>query len=391
MNSAIIPDNEKNRLKDLYGTELLDTPHEQEFDDIVKLASEICEMPISLISLVDANRQWFKARIGIDVDETDRDISFCSHAILQDNIFEVPDASQDARFNDNPLVLNDPSIRYYAGVPLVTGSGNRLGTLCVIDKVPRMLTEKQKFGLKVLADNVIKIAELRIRNKHLNYLTQTQKRIISILAHDVRNPLASIKSVIEFRKSDMLDEAEAAQMMDMVSLQLDSTIDMIENVVNWGEMQLKFDKFSFEEFNMYQLVARIAGSETLNTYAKHNAIINNIDKELIMRSDKRVVEFILRNLLSNATKFTENGTITISAQKQGAYTAIQIKDTGVGMPAEKATQLFTGSGNTTTAGTKNEKGNGLGLMLVKEFVDRLGGTISAESKPGEGACFKVVI
>ncbi|RYZ98175.1 MAG: GAF domain-containing protein, partial [Sphingobacteriaceae bacterium] len=228
MAAANIPANEESRLQDLYKTELLDTPHEKEFDDIVKLASDLCNMPISLISLVDANRQWFKARIGLDVDETDRDISFCSHAILQDDVFEVSDATLDTRFNENPLVTEDPSIRYYAGVPLVTSLGNRLGTLCVIDKIPRHLTEKQKFGLKVLADNVIKIAELRIKNKHLNYLTQTQKRIISILAHDVRNPLSSIKSVIEFRKTDMLDEEEASQMMDMVSLQLDSTIDMIE-------------------------------------------------------------------------------------------------------------------------------------------------------------------
>ncbi|RCH54123.1 histidine kinase [Mucilaginibacter hurinus] len=390
MSAATIPTNEQTRLRDLYGTEMLDTPHEKEFDDIVKLASEICEMPISLISLVDANRQWFKARIGIDVDETDRDISFCSHAILQDNIFEVPDATQDNRFQDNPLVLEDPSIRYYAGVPLVTSQGNRLGTLCVIDRIPRHLNEKQKFGLKVLADNVIKIAELRIKNKHLNYLTQTQKRIISILAHDVRNPLSSIKSVIEFRKSDMLDEAEASQMMDMVSLQLDSTIDMIENVVNWGEMQLKFDKFNFENIDLHDLVARIAGSETLNTHAKQNAIINNINPDLRIRADRRIIEFILRNLMSNANKFTENGTITLSAENDGRYTKIKIKDTGVGMPEQKAAQLFSGTGNTTTAGTKNEKGNGLGLMLVKEFVDRIGGSISVTSKPGEGTCFEIV-
>ena len=391
MDIARLPDNEALRLRDLYNTELLDTPHEKEFDDIVKLASELCQMPISLISLVDANRQWFKARVGLDVDETNRDISFCSHAILQDNLFEIPDASLDSRFNDNPLVLENPAIRYYAGVPLVTTGGNRLGTLCVIDRIPRNLSEKQKFGLKVLADNVIKIAELRIKNRHLNYLTQTQKRIISILAHDVRNPLSSIKSVIEFRQSDILDETEAQQMMDTISLQLDSTIDMIENVVNWGEMQLKFDKFSFEDIWVNDLVNRITGSEALNTHAKRNTIINSVDVRLIMRTDRRVLEFILRNLLSNANKFTENGTITLSAVKDGEFAVISICDTGVGMPEEKAARLFDGTGNSTTLGTKNEKGNGLGLMLVKEFVDRMNGNISAQSQPGKGTCFKIVL
>ncbi|MCC8409857.1 GAF domain-containing sensor histidine kinase [Mucilaginibacter sp. UR6-1] len=391
MNTAQLPANELSRLEALYKTELLDTPQEQEFDDIVRLASDLCNMPISLISLVDANRQWFKARVGLDATETSRDISFCSHAILQDNIFEIPDARQDDRFFDNPLVTHDPSIRYYAGVPLVTSTGSRLGTLCVIDRVPRHLNERQRFALKVLADNVIKVAELRIKNKHLNYLTQTQKRIISILAHDVRNPLASLKSVIEFRNNDLLDEAETSSMMGSISLQLDSTIDMIENVVNWGEMQLKFDKFNYDNIDLSDLVQRIVGSQVLNNRDKGNTLVNAVDKEFIVNTDKRVLEFILRNLMSNANKFTENGTITISAVRDGKQTEIKVTDTGVGMLEGKAEQLFNGTENGTTQGTQNEKGNGLGLLLVKEFVDRMNGSISAHSKQGEGACFKIVL
>lgn len=391
MNIAQLPANEMSRLEALYNTELLDSPCEQEFDDIVRLASELCSMPISLISLVDANRQWFKARVGLEATETHRDISFCSHAILQDNIFEIPDARQDNRFFDNPLVTHDPSIRYYAGVPLVTSTGDRLGTLCVIDRIPRHLNERQRFALKVLADNVIKVAELRIKNKHLNYLTQTQKRIISILAHDVRNPLASLKSVIEFRNSDLLDEAETNSMMGSISLQLDSTIDMIENVVNWGEMQLKFDKFNYDNIELNDLVRRIIGSQVLNNRDKGNTIVNAIDQDFIINTDKRVLEFILRNLMSNANKFTENGTITISAAKEDTQTEIKVTDTGVGMPASKAEQLFKGNGNESTHGTQQERGNGLGLLLVKEFIDRMNGSISVTSSPGEGSCFKVVL
>ncbi len=348
-------------------------------------------MPISLISLVDANRQWFKARVGIEVDETNRDVSFCSHAILQDNIFEVPDASKDDRFSDNPLVTENPQMRYYAGVPLITSSGSRLGTLCVIDRIPRHLTEKQKFALQVLADNVIKIAELRIRNKHLNYLTQTQKRIISILAHDVRSPLTSLKSVIEFRNSDLLNEEEAANMMGSISLQLDSTLDMIENVVDWGEMQMKFDKFNYEDIALHDLVQRISGAEVLSSATKKNIFINNVDHDLILKSDRRVIEFILRNLLNNANKFTEGGSIIVIAAKNGNQTIIRVQDSGVGMLAEKAERLFDGTANITTYGTKHEKGNGIGLMLVKEFVDRLNGTIYAESSPGNGTSFTIIL
>src|ERR1700710_2513256 len=124
---AKIPENENKRLQDLYDSHLLDSPQESEFDEIVKFASALCNTPISLISLVDANRQWFKARVGLNASETNRDISFCSHAILQDQLFEVHDTLEDERFSNNPLVLEDPSIRFYAGMPLVTSSGSRLG------------------------------------------------------------------------------------------------------------------------------------------------------------------------------------------------------------------------------------------------------------------------
>src|ERR1700753_1371320 len=120
MISAPIPQNENARLQDLQQSGLLDSPQEEEFDEIVKFASQLCNMPISLISLVDSNRQWFKARVGLEATETNRDVSFCSHAILADQLFEVKDTLKDIRFIDNPLVSDDPSIRFYAGMPLIT-------------------------------------------------------------------------------------------------------------------------------------------------------------------------------------------------------------------------------------------------------------------------------
>jgi len=385
------PANESKRLQDVYRTQLLDTPEEKEFDEIVQLASDLCNTPISLITLLDTERQWFKAKVGLDASETSREVSFCGHAILQNEIFEVPDALKDIRFSDNPLVTDGPEIRFYAGMPLVTESGSRLGTLCVIDTTPRVLTERQRFALKVLASNVIKVAELRSKNRQLHHLTENQKRIISIVAHDVRNPLAAIKSVIDLKKDDFIDEQTAAEMLSLVSVQLDSTLDMVDNVVGWGQLQLKPAMMASAEINLYQLVNEIFIADGLAAKMKNNQLVNNVGANVLLYIDKQVIKFILRNLVSNSNKFTENGSITVTALQQVNKTEIMIQDTGIGMSADKAEQLFTQTGGTTTLGTNNEKGSGLGLMLVKEFIDQLKGSIHVESTPGKGTKFIISI
>src|SRR5919107_4963489 len=136
---APLPANETDRIAALYALGVLDSAPEKDFDDIVALASHVCDVPMSLVSLIDTDRQWFKARIGTDLTETSRELSFCAHAILGKDLLVVPDARQDARFADNPAVTVDGGVRFYAGAPLVTTEGFGLGTLCVVDSEPRRL------------------------------------------------------------------------------------------------------------------------------------------------------------------------------------------------------------------------------------------------------------
>jgi GAF domain-containing protein len=156
-----VPDNEEDRLRALRSCKSLDTKPEERFDELTELAAIICGVPISLISLVDADRQWFKSRFGLNVQETPRAQAFCTHAIMQPEMFVVPDAAADERFAQNPLVTGDPHIRFYAGAPLATRDGHLLGTLCVIDREPHTLTKERKTALEILARQVIANIELR--------------------------------------------------------------------------------------------------------------------------------------------------------------------------------------------------------------------------------------
>jgi GAF domain-containing protein len=170
---------EKKRLKVLWQYEVLDTVPEEVFDDLTELAARICEAPIALITLVDEDRQWFKSKVGVTISETSRDISFCTHAIGQPDLFIIADATKDARFATNPLVISEPKVRFYAGAPLVTPDGHALGTLCVIDQVPRELRPDQKTALRVLARHVMSQLELRRHSTDLSKERRERERLQS--------------------------------------------------------------------------------------------------------------------------------------------------------------------------------------------------------------------
>ena len=167
---APLPPNEDQRLAALMGYQILDTEAEDAFDDLAKLAAYVCGTPIALVSLLDQDRQWFKAKVGLEVSETSRDLAFCAHAILEPGVFQVPDALDDQRFSHNPLVTGEPHIRSYYGVPLVTPEGIPLGTLCVLDRLPKNLTEQQLEALGAIARQVMSQMELR---RSLSALAQT--------------------------------------------------------------------------------------------------------------------------------------------------------------------------------------------------------------------------
>ncbi|GAB4017513.1 hypothetical protein GCM10028808_49090 [Spirosoma migulaei] len=189
------PPEETNRIDALRSYEILDSLPEPDYDELTTLASEICQTPISLISLIDDDRQWFKSNLGLTVRETPREFAFCAHGILNPTeLLIVPDSRKDVRFMGNPLVTGDPHVIFYAGVPLINEDGYALGSLCVIDHTPKQLTENQLSSLKILAKQVVNLLELRRTNKALTTLKRlleqrnTELEQIAAIARDEVRP-----------------------------------------------------------------------------------------------------------------------------------------------------------------------------------------------------------
>ncbi len=174
---APLPENEAARLEALRQLKILDTEPEAAFDDLTRLAAYICKTPIALITLLGSDRQWFKSRVEVTPAESSRDVSFCAHAILQPGPFVVPDALDDERFRTNPFVTSEPNIRFYAGSPLTTDEGFKLGTLCVIDRTPRELSQGQIAALRTLSQQVMTLLEMRGKISTLTRsLEESQKK-----------------------------------------------------------------------------------------------------------------------------------------------------------------------------------------------------------------------
>jgi len=389
---------EHERLSDLYALDVLDTPIEQEYNDLVALASQIAGMPISLITLIDLNRQWIKARVGIEVEETSRDIAFCDHAIRSDEPCIVHDTLADPRFSGNPFVTHDPNLRFYAGFPLITSKGNRVGSLCVLDRNPGSLDEKQIRSLTTLAKQVIKLFELRQKNEQLLHLSRrleqqkqmldsllaNQRKIISILAHDTRGPLVSMLQLLELQD---LDDAEGnRQLIQQIGAQLGVTSELINNLISWGVGHLQSEDDG--HYDMNEVISEAIRPYILRAKEKDTAITIKATPGVVLPLPREVACFIIRNLVHNAIKYTEKGRIEIAVQSKKDKVIAIISDTGIGIPPAIRNELFqrrVGS----RSGTQKEQGSGIGLLLIRDFVEGAGGVITVQTESGKGTRIQI--
>jgi signal transduction histidine kinase len=393
-----IPQNEEGRIANLKSYQILDTLPENEYDEITFLASQICGTPISLISLIDETRQWFKSHHGLEASETPKEYAFCAHAINDpENILIVPDSRIDERFHDNPLVIGDPHVIFYVGVPLVSPLGFPLGTLCVIDSKPKELNEIQLKALKALANQLIKLLDLRISHiellkseQNLKELNATKDRLFSIIGHDLRGPICNFKLAIDLLVDDFDFSDKSALMKILKSVQKStvSTFDLLEGLLMWAKSQQNEIIFSPKKIALDEIVVKTIDLLSDLCINKEIVVINNVIERTLVYADENMLTIVLRNLISNAIKFTPKGKqIQVSVNKTQTEHIITVKDEGVGIKPENMQKLFKNTENITTFGTNGEKGTGLGLLLCKDFIMKHNGTIWAESDLGKGSAF----
>lgn len=407
---APIPINETERLKKLHEYEILDTETEKEFDQITKLASIIFETPIALITLVDKDRQWFKSNIGLETNETHRDHAFCAHALHEQKILIVNDATKDERFSDNPLVLFNPNIRFYAGAPLVTPEGYILGSLCVIDRKPRELTTLQEKALEALSREVIARFELKKKlkeNKKLfDELTiihqkqlETEKELIknnkskdklfSLLAHDLKGPFQSILGFSEILASTS-DEMSTEEIVSSANNIYNSAQDyffLLSNLLSWAKLQFGGINIVKKKLNLHDKVEEVFKQLKNPANEKGVNLINEIPKDEFINTESFLFNSVMLNLLSNGIKFTpKGGSVKVFFEKLNNEINLIIKDNGIGMIQEDIDKILQNE-SFSKKGTNNEHGTGLGMLLICDSISKLGAKLSIKSEIKNGTSF----
>jgi signal transduction histidine kinase/FixJ family two-component response regulator len=419
------PENEAERLTALESYEILDSASEASFDALTHLAAYILQVPITLVSLLDKDRQWFKSRQGLDVTETHRDLSFCGHVVASAEFMVVPNASEDLLFHDNPLVTGEPRVRFYVGMPLKTSEGHILGTLCAIDNVPRQITDEQVELLGMLAAQVMALlelrraegaitslsnevhqraAELQVANGELlvarlaaDAANRAKSAFLANMSHEIRTPMNAVLGFTHLLQREGSLTEPQQQYADTIMRAGKHLLTLITDILEYSKIEA--GRVSVEEvtFDLHAMLDDL--DATFRLPAEQKGVRLLIERVSMSHrpviTDETRLRQILQNLLSNAVKFTEHGGVALRAivrsESDEATTArlvVEVEDTGLGIAPEEMGKLFQVF-EQTESGRRTKSGTGLGLSISRKFAELLGGSLSATSELGQGSTFRL--
>ena len=396
--SAPLPANETQRLDALRRYGILDTAIERGFEDLTELAAFICGTPISTVTFIDEHRQWFKSHRGLDDQETPRDQAFCAHAILQSSVLIVPDATLDDRFAENPLVTGNPHIRFYAGAPLVTSEGFGLGTLCVIDRVPRTLTEAQQEALRALSRQAMVLLELRkalgdlyAAYRELQALEQAKGDFVTMVSRQLGTPLQSIGN----RLAEVLADPKAltgegprrtVRQALATSRQLET---LSKEVADFSGAEVGTLALRRTVNDVHELVASACEAVRLAPRGGGGLAVQvDDDVGMLVVDAERMVDALVNLLQVALTHAALSQPVCIDVRATPEGVAIVIRAAGPGMSPHDLARLF----DPLSGGAgRRRRGAGLGLAIAKAVIEQHRGTVTVEAEVGEGLTFRLTL
>ncbi|MCR4305658.1 MAG: GAF domain-containing sensor histidine kinase [Candidatus Daviesbacteria bacterium] len=376
---AAIPKDENERLVSLRRLNILDTPPEERFDRITRLATSLFNVPISTITLVDSKKEWFKSCQGLAIREGERAISFCGHAMLAPDSFIIPDAKKDPRFAQNPIVIGKPFIRFYAAVPLKAADGQRVGAFCLKDYRPRKLGLEQIDMLKSLAAwieielNAHELTQAlearRQAEAKLSELNDVLKLLNQLLRHDLLNHLTVIKGNLAYLLADRI----TPERVQDIELAADQSVALIEQI---GRLEATVSKGSFLKALSLQEILKSA----MTRFPKVKFETNGEVKVLADEALSSVIE----NIISNANIHGKTNKVNVGIAAKKSFIEICIADFGIGIPPQIKNKLFTKGFKYGSTGN-----HGLGLYIAKNTLLRYGGDIAVKDNKPKGTIFTI--
>lgn len=407
MQAPPIPEDEDERIAVLTCYDILDTLPEAVYDDLVSLAAHVAGTPIALVSLVDTDRQWFKARLGLDATETPRSVSFCGHVVAQREPLVVNDAKQDERFSDNPLVEGYPHVEFYAGMPLTTPEGYTLGTLCVIDHQPRELSDQQLELLEALGRQVTSQLELRLRTRldrerqlqlerlgaEAQRANRAKSSFLANMSHELRTPLNSIlgfSNLLAKNKRGNLDEREL-EYLSRVQKNGEHLLRLVGEVLDLSKVEAGQMEANMQPTDLFEVVDDVVAQVRGTAELKGTTLLRRIPPGLKrVEVDAHLLAQILLNLLGNALRFAEGGTVCVEVFAEGGCARrVQVSDDGPGVPVERQEAIFDAFAQAENSTARRYGGTGLGLSISRKLGELMGLELGVVSTPGEGATFWV--